>query len=571
MRYGNISKRVPPLDTEHGTVTIDSWLEALGRKFQDPLDCPIWPPDLFAICGSLLKRSGAYLQVFDRGPSKKIWDITHSTGRKWREQIDKSPRVSLVGLKASVPKEVRSSWQKLIDAKAISLSNLHEDTPVVHELISLAIIADEASPGIGINTKQGPFLGTAQTFLEANRLVSFAWDVPTDVICVLGKQHTPQRGATFRSVTHHLSLYWPNDIEGRWIGPYGRGINEKAPDTVNLLLLPWPEVVETDDFRLARGPQKRSQIDSNYFDYSPARPEKLPMFRRRFAQAIDAARLHARHLDAVVLPEVALTLDQYLAAELIALQKGVMLITGLRAPASLGQSFNYCAIQPAGLLCPPKERQSTRNRAFKEKFVEKFRFIQSKHHRWCLDGDQIVHYQLSGSIPTVTSVWENIHLASRSLYFLTLGTWMTWSVLICEDLARQDPAADLIRAVGPNLLIALLLDGPQLRGRWPSRYASVLAEDPGTSVLTLTSLGMAERCRPVLQATRQRAPATRAIALWRDMESGEHEIVLDKDDNACVLSLVRRSATELSADGRGDQNQAHSPVFAGYKTFRIDG
>jgi hypothetical protein len=31
----------------------------------------------------------------------------------------------------------------------------------------------------------------------------------------------------------------------------------------------------------------------------------------------------------------------------------------------------------------------------------------------------------------------------------------TWSVLICEDLARQDPAADLIRAVGPNLLIAL--------------------------------------------------------------------------------------------------------------------
>lgn len=73
-------------------------------------------------------------------------------------------------------------------------------------------------------------------------------------------------------------------------------------------------------------------------------------------------------------------------------------------------------------------------------------------------------------------------------------------MLVCEDLARQDPAADLIRAVGPNLLIALLMDGPQLSGRWPARYASVLAEDPGTSVLTLTSLGMAERSRPIIQS-----------------------------------------------------------------------
>ena len=71
-------------------------------------------------------------------------------------------------------------------------------------------------------------------------------------------------------------------------------------------------------------------------------------------------------------------------------------------------------------------------------------------------------------------------MRERLLYFVTLNR-MTWSVLICEDLARQDPAADLIRAVGPNLVIALLMDGPQLNGRWPARYASVLAEDPGSS------------------------------------------------------------------------------------------
>ena len=97
---------------------------------------------------------------------------------------------------------------------------------------------------------------------------------------------------------------------------------------------------------------------------------------------------------------------------------------------------------------------------------------------------------------TSRDYWEHIGIQKRVLYFATLNA-MTWTVLVCEDLARQDPAADLIRAVGPNLLIALLMDGPQLSRRWPARYASVLAEDPGTSVLTLTSLGMAERSRPI--------------------------------------------------------------------------
>ena len=49
----------------------------------------------------------------------------------------------------------------------------------------------------------------------------------------------------------------------------------------------------------------------------------------------------------------------------------------------------------------------------------------------------------------------------------------SWAVLICEDLARQEPAAELIRAVGSNLVIALLMDGPQLNNRWPARYAAV--------------------------------------------------------------------------------------------------
>jgi hypothetical protein len=142
-------------------------------------------------------------------------------------------------------------------------------------------------------------------------------------------------------------------------------------------------------------------------------------------------------------------------------------------------------------------------------------------------------------------------------------------VLVCEDLARQDPAADLIRAVGPNILIALLMDGPQLGGRWPARYASVLAEDPGTSVLTLTSLGMAERSRPVVQSG-QRASPSRVIGLWRDAAEGEFQIALDPGDDACVLSLERRFRTEYSADGRSDGKTSCYPTFAGYRSFKTE-
>lgn len=39
------------------------------------------------------------------------------------------------------------------------------------------------------------------------------------------------------------------------------------------------------------------------------------------------------------------------------------------------------------------------------------------------------------------------------------------------------PVAGLLRSVSPNLIVALLMDGPQPKKRWPNRYASVLADD----------------------------------------------------------------------------------------------
>jgi hypothetical protein len=280
-------------------------------------------------------------------------------------------------------------------------------------------------------------------------------------------------------------------------------------------------------------------------------------------RAIEGAREHAGTLDAIVFPELALTYAQYQVAERIAVEERAILICGLRrASRAPRHDFNHCVFQPAGILREVRGK-SRRIRTL----VKELRLIQAKHHRWCLDREQLVNYQLAGKLPGLRGSWENIELRERLLYFVTLNR-MTWSVLICEDLARQDPAADLIRAVGPNLVIALLMDGPQLNGRWPARYASVLAEDPGSSVLTLTSLGMAERCRPILRTTGKRAEPSRVVALWRDVQSGEIEIALDAGDDACVLTLECGVREEYSADGRSDGSAAGYPIFAGFKSFR---
>jgi hypothetical protein len=137
--------------------------------------------------------------------------------------------------------------------------------------------------------------------------------------------------------------------------------------------------------------------------------------------------------------------------------------------------------------------------------------------------------------------------------------WLSVAVLICEDLARQDPAAELVRAVGPNLVLALLMDAPQLPSRWPARYATVLADDPGSSVLTLTSLGMAALSRPPNVPLRPRL-----IALWKDAKSAAPvEIELPPGAAGCVLSLTVQWDEEWTADGRGDNRTTGYVILAG--------
>ncbi len=178
-------------------------------------------------------------------------------------------------------------------------------------------------------------------------------------------------------------------------------------------------------------------------------------------------------------------------------------------------------------------------------------FRQHKHHRWCLDPGQITDYRLGPFINPNMQWWENIEVGGRTLQVIPLASWLVMCHLICEDLVRQDPVSSVIRSIGPTLMLCHLLDGPQVLPRWPNRFASIYADDPGTSVLTLTSLGMALLNRPA-----NYPPPPRTIALWRDSVTGTKQLSLPDSANTILLTLARFNREEFTLDGRSDTGNA---------------
>ena len=173
-----------------------------------------------------------------------------------------------------------------------------------------------------------------------------------------------------------------------------------------------------------------------------------------------------------------------------------------------------------------------------------FHVRQDKHHRWSLDERQIYQYHLGGALHPHIRWWEAIDVPRRSVQVVEVGEGITIVSLVCEDLAQNDDVAELIRSIGPTIVSTALLDGPQLTSRWSARYASVLADDPGSAVMTLTSFGMAQRSRPA------GFDASPVIALWKDPARGTREISLEPGAQGVLLTVCGARATRRSADGR---------------------
>jgi hypothetical protein len=202
------------------------------------------------------------------------------------------------------------------------------------------------------------------------------------------------------------------------------------------------------------------------------------------------------------------------------------------------------------------KRRKARQQSF-EKVIQ----IREKHHRWRLNKEQIDAYDLS-TLKHKDSWWEEITILSRRIDVLVYRGMTTLTTLICEDLARVDPCQAAIRAIGPNLLIALLMDGPQFGDRWPGRYATVLAEDPGTSVLSFTSFGLVARQNKV-----GKYPIASSVALWKD-DVKVRQLELPRESDALVLELKTAPRIEHTLDGRSDGGTSHSWRYLSHSGVR---
>jgi hypothetical protein len=504
-------------------VTVGQFVSFLAPEISRRKRGPRWPPDAFAIAAALLQRSGAYARVTAEHAAMPRVQTVIDTGKAWRNSASHDKRN---------PPQVEEWWKVCRSAFGTPISRVQESPKVTAALLGLTGAADEASAGIGVPSASEAdlfeFRAIAQ--LLTGNMRTLCREIDPSRAIVLPKTHTPQNGITVRSLSHHLALYLPGEVLPNW--KWAPTLRNKDKWKINLLLLPWPLEVQQQPFRDARANVLGVPDRFGFFDCGSGRgvsAESVVVAMRSAENCLNPNEDEEPHdfIDAIVFPERSLRRDDPAA---IATATDALVIGGVgEDPAAHGEhGRNYSAV-----VIPPFS------------MVHK----QQKQHRWVLDRTQLLQYsdlKLDGS----RAWWENIAVSQRELSFFSMNDWLTFSVLICEDLARPDPSTDLVRCVGPNLVIALLMDGPQLKSRWSARYATVLADDPGCSVLTLTSLGMALACGGDGQ---DRLPI---IALWKDSESGAREIHLESGAIGVVLTLEREPVPEWTVGGRKCGNRS---------------
>lgn len=502
-----------------------------------------WPPDVFAVTSVLLEETGAYRLVVSpptgcKWPTRDKWcDQVRITAQEW---------ILAASTGAEPPSRVLDCLGALRDILAWELSIFDRDSrptipglqwldakrwQKISRVLDLHALADESCAGMGMATrrpyKPSRYYDKADALLVEHGSLS---QLPRHLVRVLPKLRTPQLGITIRSLSQHVTAD-RSGIEVAW-----RKLDDLGPDTqvdrLNILMLPWPLDVSDGDFHVLSSPLRNMDGDKfGAFEFIP----RLPGFRRAFGRAVRQAKKSAR-IDAVVMPEAALTESQASeACAILGAESIPLMIAGVR-----GSRYNLARLKDC--------RMPVGNGVYD----------QHKHHRWCLDRRQIEQYELGFVLHPAKKWWEGIDVRCRTLQCIITNEWLTICPLVCEDLARVEPVTQLIRGIGPTLIVGLLQDGPQLKARWPARYATVLADDPGSSVLTVTSLGMA------LRSVGGGQKALRTVALWKD-PNGARELELPEDSVGLVLTVCREWQTEWSADGRSDGGRAAQLFLAGVK------
>jgi hypothetical protein len=548
------------LSTIHEVLSRLLPLGSNGDKNRSLRRCPAWPPDLFAVAATLLENSSSYaIPAFTSGwnPTEYIFtddyvtEVT-STGAEWARS--RKP-----------PAHLERLWRDLVQHIDDELSE--SLAPVVVRLLA---IADEASLGIGFAPAEAADSSSRVedfSFLvfEQHRLLAAGQPHPllpflpsslcrlvSDLeACVQPKTSVPTVGCTLRSLSHNLALLPPTGIVATsWLFMHPA---EQEHKPFNLLLVPYPYAIDANHFSAT---PDCTDDDDCFFEFKAGwmDHEGKPAAAQHIAAVLDvlikAARKESREVHGMILPEAALLNWQAdeVAVELAKLHPDLELF------------ISGTVIQEANDLKP-------RNCAYTARLYSGSvmdSWSQYKHHRWCLERGQIVRYHLGSVLDPQLRWWEKIDVSNRTCVFSVVRWGASLAVLVCEDLARFDPVLPVLSSVGPSLVVALLMDGPQLERRWPGRYATVLADDPGSSVLTLTSLGMIRRSTMPGESDQSQ------IALWKEAGDVAKELRLPTGAHALLLSLTTTGERQVTLDRRNDEGATRRFRLSGARAVRVD-
>ncbi len=509
-----------------------TWYAASGAPITDQL--LEWPPDVFALTNVVLARAEAFRFALSRQdwPPSRFGDWAHAVeaaARRWSAWAEVRT--------GALPDLVAAEWsvfRERLDAPLEQLAAGRDDRGC-EALLTLHAIADEACAGLGVALDTCDAEGCVYRARGRELLARTGSLARVDVgyLRVLPKVRTPPTG---RPAFSRYACVQPPGIDVRWakMPARHRGTDLRS-EYATLLLLPWPLRVRASDFHPVDGSVERlAKNPYGFFEFAPAEGLDLDLLDR----VLVAAREEAGSVDVVMLPECAVDARDLDDLETLLDAHGVVYLqTGVREPVGQAGQFpnNWLHIGVSARLekggpLPSGGRQPW------------FHLRQNKHHRWSLDEIQVDQYHLGGALHPHVRWWEAMDVPRKAIQFVEVAE-LVLVALVCEDLAQNDEIAELIRSVGPTAVIVGLLDGPQLKSRWSARYASVLADDPGSAVLTLSSFGMVERSRP------QGRDASRMIALWKD-PTGVREIPLDPGAHAVLLTVSMDRAARYTADRR---------------------
>jgi hypothetical protein len=510
------------------------WRSVTGCLISDRL--LEWPPDVFALTNLVLNRAEAFrfaVSPVGQWPPDRYPDWPHEVveaGRGWSGWAQVPA--------GELPDLVAHEWKAFCERAGTPLEDLASgrEWRLAEALLTLHAVADEACAGLGIALDSSDAVGCVYRARGRELLARTGSLARVDprLLRVLPKVRTPPTG---RPAFSRYACVQAPAIEARWHKmPARHSGTDLRSEYATILLLPWPLTVRAADFRPVEGSVQRLPNDPfGSFEFAPAEGLDLALLDR----VLTAARQEVTTVDVVVLPESAVDESEIEDLEALLYRHGVVsLQTGVRQrtddPACPPNNWIHGGFNPRlqkGGPLPSADGEAW------------FHVRQNKHHRWSLDEGQINQYHLGSALHPHIRWWEAMEVPRRALQFVEVAELVIVS-LVCEDLAENDNVAELIRSVGPTCLIAGLLDGPQLTSRWSARYASVLADDPGSAVLTLSSFGMVDRSRPHDHGSSQ------IVALWKDPDTGVREISLEPGAHGVVLTVCMNRAARRSADGR---------------------